>query len=438
VSVTVHSAGGHEIAPLERSFVLAEGCPVCREVADSGHRWFGWFVADAHAARGMQNALSLSAGLCPRHSRRLLREPGATEDMPGLWPLLARAGLRALEVQRPLAECPACVVEARARQRALTLVRRALADVELADHYVTVGGACLPHAHALIAAANEQERPALLASLSRRLGEQATVESLGAVDPDAIDRARLRQLLPSPDELGFGFGATTLGHARARWRIDSCSACLAAGLRERRYLEWLSEQLREDPRMLDKEPFRLCPRHLHDLHETDSPAAESALEHRASEWRGRLEAFASEPRPREPRDRLRLRRHDAAPLDVQLRALVREPTCGACTAETVATRRELELLIAASETESAKRGLADGHGLCVRHCLALEDPDDWLAGVTRARLCVLAWEADEARRKRSWSYRYEPVGPEHDVHVRVLAQLDGRTFLGGPVGELPC
>jgi len=77
------------------------------------------------------------------------------------------------------------------------------------------------------------------------------------------------------------------------------------------------------------------------------------------------------------------------------------------------------------------------HGLCARHVLAMAAGPgrDLAARALEARLASLAWEIDEAARKRSWSFRHESAGDEETAWLRVAAQLDGRTFLGGPAAH---
>jgi hypothetical protein len=70
----------------------------------------------------------------------------------------------------------------------------------------------------------------------------------------------------------------------------------------------------------------------------------------------------------------------------------------------------------AQPTDSTLEGL--------RQRLALSHAD--------ARLGLLAWELSQAARKQAWAYRHEPSGPEHDAWLRAAAQIDGRTFEGGP------
>ena len=93
-------------------------------------------------------------------------------------------------------------------------------------------------------------------------------------------------------------------------------------------------------------------------------------------------------------------------------------------------RSEAELLEIALGDARVADHYRRSHGLCVRHALAARAP--LAREVTASRVELAGWELDEARRKGGWDYRHEPPEPEASAWRRVLALLDGATYLGGP------
>ena len=53
------------------------GCPVCRYAGEAGDRYLAWFALEAHAEAVTITRLCASLGTCPRHTRRLMAQPGA-------------------------------------------------------------------------------------------------------------------------------------------------------------------------------------------------------------------------------------------------------------------------------------------------------------------------------------------------------------------------
>ena len=57
--------------------LTAVGCPVCRYAAEASDRYLGWFALEAHAEAGTITRLCASLGMCARHTRGLMGQPGA-------------------------------------------------------------------------------------------------------------------------------------------------------------------------------------------------------------------------------------------------------------------------------------------------------------------------------------------------------------------------
>lgn len=396
-------------------------CPCCREVAEAQQRYFDWFATEGHTDPDERARLAASLGFCPGHSRRLLRSEAVGEIVVGLDPLLARSAIRHLAEATPRTECPACVTEGSATERAVALVLRSLDDARLARRYDEIGGACLDHARELLRRAPPPHARRIAATLRARLAEQTTLEGVLARDDDAVARARLLWRLREED------GADTmLARALARWAQASCPACLAAELVGRRYLSC----------RLEDEPSVLCSTHIHDLMDMDLAARYELMRVRWA-WSLDLDRFLERSDMVVPR-RLGGARRVARTLERLKADLLHDRICAVCCASRTAAARELQLLCAAMALEPCRHAFAAAHGLCVRHCADLPATDEarFARSVTLARLGVLLREAQEADRKRGRFERHERPVPEATVHRRLLAQLDGRTFCGAPAVEL--
>lgn len=106
-------------------------------------------------------------------------------------------------------------------------------------------------------------------------------------------------------------------------------------------------------------------------------------------------------------------------------------SCPACRALASTEQRQLELLLRGLQDTPTAAAYETSHGVCFRHALALNPSSPLLRNVVSARLALLGWELDEASRKRSWSLRHEPTGPETSAWFRTPAAIDGRSYLGG-------
>jgi hypothetical protein len=100
----------------------------------------------------------------------------------------------------------------------------------------------------------------------------------------------------------------------------------------------------------------------------------------------------------------------------------------------VVEERTKALLAAGLEDPSMALAYEESRGVCHRHARGFAGRPAHSVITTRlcAGLGVLAWELGEAGRKVAWPARHEPAGAEATAWLRVLAQLDGRVFLGLP------
>ncbi len=58
------------------------GCPVCRYADEAADRYLAWFALEAHADATTITRLCSSLGMCPRHTRGLMSQPGAASRLP--------------------------------------------------------------------------------------------------------------------------------------------------------------------------------------------------------------------------------------------------------------------------------------------------------------------------------------------------------------------
>jgi hypothetical protein len=57
------------------------GCPVCRYADEAADQYLAWFALEAHADARTITRLCSSLGMCPRHTRGLLSQPGAASRL---------------------------------------------------------------------------------------------------------------------------------------------------------------------------------------------------------------------------------------------------------------------------------------------------------------------------------------------------------------------
>jgi hypothetical protein len=386
-------------------------CPVCRYVGEANDRYLAWFALEAHADAGTITRLCSSLGMCPRHTRSLMSQPGAAARLTAVYRYVVAAARDRLSGRAArLGTCPACEHDDAAAGRALDTLLEGLNDNLVRERYRELGGLCLPH----LRAASVRGDRRVIAWLSETMmaavnARPASQRWLAGIDHDADVRAVLRQAAP----------------ASARPGSPMCIACLAAGRSESGHLAGIlhtSDRTQADRRLL------LCAAHLNDLitlagHRGAAPllawqagCLAASLTRRPSHSR-KLSGPASWLRPPH--------RRAAGPAGAG---------CPICLASEDAAQRaidDLRALLRASQPVPGHRA-----PLCVRHLLGLRALDRWAGHVTAhgavQRADILIAELSEAFRKDMWAHRHETRGTEMTAWRRAAAFLDGRVFCGCP------
>jgi len=445
--------------------LTSAGCPVCRYVAEVDDRFLAWFALEAHAEPGMITQLCESLGLCPRHARGLLGQPGAASRLTVLYRHLLRAAQTYLTAGRlPRRSCPACARCAAAADRALDTLLIGLREGQVRERYRDLGGLCVPHVWAA-AALGGRRGAAWLAqtALSRLTARHADLAVLaGDADADAAVRARLRARLPGTasdvPRRGWALGPGEPPPGRPSFACV-CAVCLAAAGAERDCLAQVIDGAGRGTQPAGQ--WRaLCAGHLHDawgnLHDAwpdaggvwpdvrDGCAARSGISRRAEAaasllamqreglvaWLGEI---ASPPGGWAAINPLALRR-------CGLRGATGPPGCVVCQARAAAALLAAERLRQALRTAPAALGSVDPLAPCLRHVLSLRkiDPRAGEVAVRAAagRADLLVAELEEAFRKRTWAHRHEARGNEMTAWRRAAAFADGRVYGGGPPGPL--
>ena len=382
------------------------GCPVCRYADEAADRYLAWFALEGHADSVTVTRLCASLGMCPRHTRGLMSQPGADRRLTALYRYLIRAarGRLAGRVARP-SGCPACDHDDGAAGRALDTLLDGLADGRVRDRYRELGGLCIPHLRAASARGDQR----ILSWLAQAMTAVVSAGSaspgwLAGTDRDADTRAVLRNALPTSLLPGSG----------------ACAACLAAGRAEHARLARIAGSDGSagllDPRLL------LCAGHLSDrIVLAGQPAVPSLLAWQA----GSLAAALICPRPSPPSRAswLRFRRRGAG-LDA----------CPVCLDTEAAAERVLGDL--RRQLRSARSAPGQLTPLCVRHLLSLKAADPWAGQVAAidaiARADLLIAELDHAFTNATWAHCHQARGPEMTAWRRAAAFLDGDVFCGCP------
>ena len=66
------------------------GCPVCRYAGEAGDRYLAWFALEGHANSVTVTRLCTSLGMCARHTRGLMSQPGAARRLTAVYRYLTR------------------------------------------------------------------------------------------------------------------------------------------------------------------------------------------------------------------------------------------------------------------------------------------------------------------------------------------------------------
>jgi hypothetical protein len=381
------------------------GCPVCRYADEAADRYLAWFALEGHADTGTVTRLCASLGMCSRHTRGLMSQPGAGRRLTALYRYLTRAarGRLAGRAARP-GGCPACEHDDGATGRALDTLLDGLADSRVRDRYRELGGLCIPHLRAASARGDHRILSCLAQTMTAAVSAGlASPGWLAGTDRDADTRAVLRDARPAallPDS-------------------GACAACLAAGraadARLARIADGGGSAGPLDARLL------LCAGHLSDrIVLAGQPAVPSLLAWQA----GSLAAALSERRPAPSRASWPRFRRRGADLGA----------CPVCVDTAVAAERALDDL--RRQLRAGRSVVRHPTPLCVRHLLSLKAADPWAGQVAATgaidRADLLIAELDQAFNNATWTHRHQARGPEMTAWRRAAAFLDGDVFCGCP------
>ncbi len=393
--------------------LTAPGCPVCRYAGEASDRHLTWFALEAHADAAAITRLAGSLGTCARHTRRLMGQPGAAVRLTAVYRYIVPAARDRLAGRAaPLAACPMCEHDDAAAGRALEVLLEGLADRPVRDRCRDVGGLCVPHLSAAMAAGQRRSVAWLTDTMMATLISQPPgLEWLaGDIDRDADVRAVLRRGMPVSALPGPYVCAACLAGARAELACLERLACLSNG---------------GSPR----DPVLLCASHLGDaavLAERGRRLASLLA------WQFDCLITAGSRRPAAS-SRISVR-NPASWRRVARRRLARPEDCPICRTLTTAAQHALDNFRQAKRASPPVRD--ERAALCVRHLLALRRVDPWAGQVTASGAVQLAdslsSELAAAFLKNTWEHRHQPKGPEATAWRRAAAFLDGSVFCGSP------
>jgi hypothetical protein len=393
------------------ALLTGPGCPVCRYAAEASDRYLAWFALEAHADPVTITRLCASLGMCARHTRRLMSQPGAPARLTAVYRYLLQAAREQLAKRNSgLALCPACEHDEAAAGRALDMLLDGLSEPEVQERYLELGGLCGPHLRA--AGLRGRRRAAawlMRAAPTGTAGRRASIDVLaGAPDHDAAERATLRAALPREDRLLPGICPVCLTAARAEHAELARVAGTGSGRRP------------EDAWAVSHPGICLCAGHLRDAALLAGSGVPALLDWQAVCQAARLARLTRSPSwQRGGRPARWLRRVPAT-----------DDECPVCQAPEWAARQGLQRYRAGPSSRGGAQAL------CVRHVLGLRATDpaagrEAAAGAAQ-RACALIEELAEAFRKDTWTFRHESRGPEATAWRRAAAFLDGAVFGGGP------
>jgi hypothetical protein len=397
------------------------GCPVCRYTSEASDRYLAWFALEAHADPVMITRMGASLGMCARHTRRLMSQPGAAARLTAVYRYQLQAAQKQLAGpgRQRLAACPACEHDEAAAGRALDTLLDGLSETGVWARYLELGGLCWPHARA---AASVRGRRHALAWIVQAIITPTTDRgpSLGMLagepDHDTHERARLRSALPPEGRIPAG----------------TCLACLAVGRAELVELTGLVRAAGTGSGRRPESVPRDAPRHGHTLcagHLRDAALMTGGNGAALLGCQAECQAVGL---ARPVRPTVRQRANNRAGWLRGPRSPSIGDECPVCRAREQAARQELQRHRAVPPKPGG------GHELCVRHVLALRTADPAarrLAADDAARRGdILIQELTEAFRKGTWAFRHESRGPEMTAWRRAAAFLNGGVFGGGPPG----
>lgn len=144
----------------------AGGCALCRLGRRAGDSYLHALIYEGITDPGLREKLRDARGPCFRHAWRLANQRGAVLGTAILYRDFVNTLTRALEADEaaprrlrlggrgkpgpanalaPVADCPACLLEADATRRAAKILLKHLADPDIRQAYSAAGGLCLPH-----------------------------------------------------------------------------------------------------------------------------------------------------------------------------------------------------------------------------------------------------------------------------------------------------
>lgn len=388
------------------------GCPVCRYADEASDRYLAWFALEAHADAVTITRLCSSLGMCPRHTRGLMSQPGAERRLTAVYRYVMEAARDRLSgrVIR-INVCPACEHDDGAVDRALDTLLEGLIDNSVQARYRELGGLCLPHLRTASARAGHRAIAWLTQTVTATVtGRSASLGWLTGTDHDADRRAVLRHAAMAIERPG----------------ADACLACMAAARSENDHLaQFLRTSERGEP-----ERTLLCAVHLADLiARAGQREAAALLAWQADCLATSLTRHARSSPSRKlgggPASWLRPRRRDGG-----------ADGCPVCLTRENSMRWAVEDLRASLR---ASLPVTDHQiALCARHLLGLKAVDPWAGHVTAPgavnRAQTLIGELNEAFAKNTWARRHEARGSEMTAWRRAAAFLDGGVFFGCPPG----
>lgn len=383
------------------ALLTGPGCPACRYAAESSDTYLSWFALEGHADPDVLRGLRAARGMCARHTRRLMAQPGAASRLTAVYRYVVASVAR--DHGAEAASCPGCAQEAAAQDRVLDTLLDELAAGDRAS-YKTHGGLCLPHLRRAARRARNLDVRWMIRFMIARLASAEPDVSLlaGAADPDDDFRARFR---------AAGQSAAPAG---------ACPACWAAAGRE----HVLLAQARTGTAEVAADG--LCGQHLRDA--ASGPLlgsqAELAAERLAAVLDGKPRLLGIAP----------------GWLSSRARRALADPDCPVCTGSARAAADELRRAWPAPRDGVTLRNRPQlpSPQLCARHVTRLRAADP-AAGrrasselAERARALLSQLDADFGSRTRD--ARAGAAGPGVSAWRRAAVFLDGSVLGGWPAG----
>jgi hypothetical protein len=409
------------------------GCPACRYLAESSDAYLAWFALEGHADPDVLHRMCASRGMCARHTRRLLAQPGAAFRMTAVYQYVVAAVAQDLSAgicPRP-SGCLSCDQEARAEDRVLGALLENF-TAEARAQYQEHGGLCLPHLRRAAHRHRSQDLRWLIRFMITRLRAPGPGLDLlaGWPDPGAASRAA--------HPAGPGSGPPG-GPAAA------CRACWAAARAETAKLA----EVRPAGRGPSARPVAgsLCGPHLRDAATAERPTARrprgftapAARELAAPQAEGLLAGQAEGEARRLAQvlqGRPRLLGISPGWLSPRTRRALAEPDCGVCRGRDEAAASTIARLRAVLRDAAVEP--AEGLPLCARHAIRLRAVDAQAArpvlGALGGQAVRLVAQLDAAFTVQARAYAQAQHGntryPEPNAWRQAAVFLDGSVFSG--------